>query len=61
MNRGDIWLINLGGRIGTRPVVVLTRQNVLDYLNKVTVAEITTRGIGYHPPSPISSSSCQRR
>jgi mRNA interferase MazF len=47
MNRGDIWLINLGGRIGNRPVVVLTRQNVLDYLNKVTVAEITTRGKGY--------------
>jgi mRNA interferase MazF len=47
MNRGDIWLINLGGRIGNRPVVVLTRQNVLDYLNKVTVAEITTKGKGY--------------
>jgi mRNA-degrading endonuclease toxin of MazEF toxin-antitoxin module len=47
MNRGDIWLINLVGRIGNRPVVVLTRQNVLEYLNKVTVAEITTRGKGY--------------
>ena len=47
MNRGDIWLINLGGRIGSRPVVVLTRQNVLDYLNRVTVAEITTQGKGY--------------
>ena len=46
MNRGDIWLINLGGRIGNRPVV-LTRQNVLDYLNKVIVAEIITRGKGY--------------
>jgi mRNA-degrading endonuclease toxin of MazEF toxin-antitoxin module len=47
MNRGDIWSINLGGRIGNRPVVVLTRQNVLEYLNKVTVAEITTQGKGY--------------
>ena len=47
MNRGDIWLINLGGRIGSRPVVVLTRQNVLEYLKKVTVAEITTQGKGY--------------
>lgn len=47
MNRGDVWLINLGGRIGNRPVVVLTRQNVLNYLNKVTVAEITTQGKGY--------------
>jgi len=47
MNRGDVWLINLGGRAGTRPVVVLTRQNVLEYLNKVIVAEITTKGKGY--------------
>ena len=47
MNRGDIWLLDLGARIGNRPVVVLTRQNVLDYLNKVTVAEVTTRGKGY--------------
>ena len=47
MNRGDVWLINLGGRVGTPPVVVLTRQKVLEYLNKVTVAEITTRGKGY--------------
>ena len=47
MNRGDVWQINLGGRSGIRTVVVLTRQNVLEYLNKVTVAEITTRGKGY--------------
>lgn len=47
MNRGDIWLIDLGGKIGSRPVVILTRQNVLEYLNKVTVAEITTQGKGY--------------
>jgi len=40
-------MINLGGKAGTRPVVVLTRQNVLEYLNKVIVAEITTRGKGY--------------
>jgi len=47
MNRGDIWQIDLGGRIGIRPVVVLTRQNVLEYLNKVTVAELTAKGKGY--------------
>ena len=48
MNRGDIWYVDLGGRAGKRPVVVLTRQAVLEYLNKVTVAEVTTRGKG-HP------------
>jgi len=47
MTRGDVWLIDLGGRIGTRPVLILTRQNVLKYLNKVIVAEITTQGKGY--------------
>ncbi len=47
MNRGDVWLIDLGGRMGARPVVILTRQNVVGYLNKVTVAEITTKGKGY--------------
>ena len=47
MNRGDLWLVNLGGKTGTRPAVVLTRQNVLEYLNKVTVAEVTTKGKGY--------------
>ncbi|MGB5747535.1 MAG: type II toxin-antitoxin system PemK/MazF family toxin [Desulfobacterales bacterium] len=47
MNRGDVWLIDLGGGIGTRPIVILTRQNVIKYLNKITVAEITTNGKGY--------------
>jgi mRNA interferase MazF len=47
VNRGDVWVINLGARIGSRPVVILNRQNVLEYLNKVTVAEITTKGKGY--------------
>ena len=47
MNRGDVWLIDLGGRVGTRPVLILTRQNVIKYLEKVVVAEITTQGKGY--------------
>lgn len=47
MNRGDVWLIDLGEKAGTRPIVILTRQAVLGYLNKVTVAEITTKGKGY--------------
>lgn len=40
-------MLDLGQRIGRRPVIILTRQNVLRYVNKVTVAEITTRGKGY--------------
>ncbi|MBW1886870.1 MAG: type II toxin-antitoxin system PemK/MazF family toxin [Deltaproteobacteria bacterium] len=47
MNRGDVWYVNLGGKTGKRPAVILTRQNVLGFLNKVTVAEVTTKGKGY--------------
>jgi mRNA interferase MazF len=47
MNRGDIWFVDLGGRAGRRPVLILTRQAVLEHLNKVTVVEITSRGKGY--------------
>ncbi len=47
MNRGDIWFIDLGGKSGKRPVVIVTRQNVIEHLNKVAVVEITTKGKGY--------------
>ena len=47
MNRGDVWQVELGGRAGRRPAVIITRQAVIPYLNKVTVAEITSTGKGY--------------
>src|SRR5262245_11164547 len=47
MNRGDVWQLDLGGRAGRRPALVLTRQGVIPFLNKLTVAEITTIGKGY--------------
>lgn len=40
MNRGEVWLTEVGGK--RRPVVVLTRSEVLDVRALVTVAEITT-------------------
>jgi mRNA interferase MazF len=52
MNRGDVWQIDLGGRAGRRPVVILTRQAVIAHLNKVTVAEVTSAGKGY--PTEVS-------
>ena len=52
MNRGDVWELDLGGRAGRRPVVVLTRQAVLPHLHSVTVAEITSKGKGY--PTEVS-------
>lgn len=47
MNRGDVWLLDLGGRAGRRPAVIITRQAVISHVNKLTVAEITTAGKGY--------------
>jgi mRNA-degrading endonuclease toxin of MazEF toxin-antitoxin module len=47
MNRGDVWQLDLGGRAGRRPALILTRQRVIPHLNKLTVAEVTTVGKGY--------------
>ncbi len=47
MNRGDVWVLDLGGRAGRRPALIVTRQAVIPYVNKLTVAEITSAGKGY--------------
>jgi mRNA-degrading endonuclease toxin of MazEF toxin-antitoxin module len=47
MNRGDVWQLDLGGPAGKRPALILTRQGVIPYLNKLTVAEVTSVGKGY--------------
>lgn len=46
MTRGEVWLAEVGRK--RRPVLVLTRNEVLDVRALVTVAEVTTsiRGIG---------------
>ncbi len=40
MNRGEIWLAQVGRK--RRPVLVLTRSEVIDVRELVTVAEVTT-------------------
>lgn len=40
MNRGEIWLAEVGRK--RRPVLVLTRNEVLDVRSLVTVAEVTS-------------------
>lgn len=44
MNRGDVWLAEVGHK--RRPVLVLTRTEVLDVRSLVTVAEISTSARG---------------
>jgi mRNA interferase MazF len=41
VNRGEIWLAQVGGK--RRPVLVMTRSEVIDVRELVTVAEITTQ------------------
>ena len=40
MNRGEIWLAQVGRK--RRPVLVLTRPQVIDVRELITVAEVTT-------------------
>ena len=47
MKRGEVWQVDLGAKAGKRPVVIFTRADVISYLNKLTVAEITSQKKGY--------------
>ncbi len=50
MKRGEVWLAQVGQK--QRPVLVLTRDEVIDVRTLVTVAEITTsmRGLAAEVP-----------
>lgn len=61
MNRGDVWELDLGGRSGRRPVLIVTRQAVIPHLHKVTVAEITSKGKGYPTEVAIGMRANLRR
>lgn len=53
MNRGQVWLAEVGGK--RRPVLVLTRDAVLDVRELVTVAEITTSERGLSVEVPVDA------
>jgi mRNA-degrading endonuclease toxin of MazEF toxin-antitoxin module len=44
MMRGEVWIAEIGRK--KRPVVVLTRSEVLDFRDLVTVAEVTSKARG---------------
>jgi mRNA interferase MazF len=46
VRRGEVWIAHVGGK--RRPVLVLTRSEVIDVRRLVTVAPVTThvRGLG---------------
>jgi mRNA-degrading endonuclease toxin of MazEF toxin-antitoxin module len=60
VNRGEIWLAQVGRK--RRPVLVLTRSQVLDVRVLVTVAEITTtvRGLAAEVPINLDAANLDR-
>ena len=42
MRRYEIWTANLPAPAGKRPVLLLSRNDAYEYLNKFVVAEVTT-------------------
>ena len=54
MNRGEVWWAEVGPK--RRPVLVLTRPEVIDVREMVTVVEIigTVRGLAVEVPLPES-------
>jgi mRNA interferase MazF len=53
MRRGDVWLADVGRK--PRPVVVVTRDEVLEVRANVTVAEITAQPRGLAVEVPIDA------
>jgi len=51
VRRGEVWLAEVGRK--PRPVVVLTRDEVLDVRENVTVAEVTSQARGLTVEVPI--------
>ncbi len=47
MKRGEIWQVELWGKAGIRPALILTLDDVIPYLNKLTVAEVSSQKKGY--------------
>jgi mRNA interferase MazF len=53
MRRGEIWLADIGRK--PRPVLVITRDDVLDVRTNVTVVEISTQARGLAVEVPIDT------
>ena len=61
MRRGEVWLADAGR--GPRPVLIMTRDEVLEVWANVTVAEVTiqVRGLAVEVPIGAGTGIDQRR
>ena len=55
MRRGEVWLAEVGRK--PRPVLIVTRDEVLDVRANVTVVEIATKARGLSVEVPIDTDS----
>jgi mRNA interferase MazF len=55
VRRGEVWLAEVGRK--PRPVMIMTRDEVLDVRANVTVAEITTKPRGLAVEVPVGPDS----
>lgn len=55
MRRGEVWLAAVGRK--PRPVLIVTRDEVIDVRAHLTVAEITTQARGLAVEVPIDTDS----
>ena len=53
MRRGDVWLADVGGK--PRPVLVITRDEIIDVRVNITVAEVTTQARGLAVEVPVNT------
>jgi mRNA interferase MazF len=53
VRRGEVWLADVGGK--PRPVLIITRDAVIDVRANVTVVEITTHARGLAVEVPVST------
>jgi mRNA interferase MazF len=53
VRRGDVWLADVGGK--PRPVLVVTRDAVIDVRANVTVVEVTTQARGLAVEVPVTT------
>jgi mRNA interferase MazF len=55
VRQGEVWLADVGRKL--RPVLVVTRDEVLDVRANVTVAEVTTTARGLVVEVPVDTDS----
>ncbi|MBN1607911.1 MAG: type II toxin-antitoxin system PemK/MazF family toxin [Polyangiaceae bacterium] len=55
MNQYDIWWADFPDPVGTRPVLLISRDPAYEYLNRVLAVEVTSRARGIPQEVPLGT------